>query len=425
MRILILGINYYPERTSVSPFTTGLSEHLAAQGHSVHVITAFPYYPEWRIWDSYRGRITQKETVNGVQLRRVIHFIPWKPSSLSQRLLHDFSFATTALIAGLVSGGCDVIYCASPPPAAALAAYLLSKWKGVPYTIKLTDLASEAALATGILQGQGRAMRIARVIEDFVYRKAETVFCLCQAFIDKLTARGIPPSKLRRIPDWGDTETIRPVPSDGNFREANGISPDQFLVLHTGNIGKKQALTNVVRAAELTRCDENLVWAIVGNGEERKSIETEICARNLKNIRLLPLQPQEGMCQMYAAADVLLLSQKALVKDSVIPSKLLTYMSSGRAVIASVSEESETARHIHQAVCGVVVAPEDPSSLVQGVTSLRADPLLRSSVGASGRRYAEAHFTKALVLAAYDQYFQDVSTAQPGSQFIQQEDHGR
>ena len=59
MRILILGINYFPERTSVSPFTTGLSEHLASQGHVVQVVTAFPYYPEWRIWEEYRGRITQ------------------------------------------------------------------------------------------------------------------------------------------------------------------------------------------------------------------------------------------------------------------------------------------------------------------------------------------------------------------------------
>lgn len=45
MCILVLGINYTPERTSVAPFTTGLCEHLAAQGH-VTLVTAFPYYPE-------------------------------------------------------------------------------------------------------------------------------------------------------------------------------------------------------------------------------------------------------------------------------------------------------------------------------------------------------------------------------------------
>src|SRR5437667_6774983 len=158
MRILIIGINYSPERTSVAPFNTGLSEHLAAQGHNVHVITAFPYYPEWRIWDGYRGKLTSKENLNGVQVRRVIHFVPWKASHLIERLMHDFSFALTALIAGLMSGPCDVIYCSSPPPAAALTAYVLSKVKRVPYTIKLTDIASEAATATQILREGGWAV---------------------------------------------------------------------------------------------------------------------------------------------------------------------------------------------------------------------------------------------------------------------------
>jgi colanic acid biosynthesis glycosyl transferase WcaI len=404
MRILIIGINYYPERTSVSPFTTGLSEHLAAQGHDVRAITAFPYYPEWRIWDGYRGHITWAENLNGVQLRRVIHFVPWKPSSLLQRLMHDFSFGVTALIAGLVSGPCDVIYCASPPPAAALAAYVLSKWKRVPYVIKLTDLASEAAAATQILREDGWGIRLAKAVEDFVYRRAKTIFCLCEGFIEKIRSRGITPSKLLLIPDWGDTEAIRPVPSDGSFRKKHGISPNSFVLLHTGNMGKKQGLINIVHAAELSRKDETLVWVIVGEGEERKLVESEIRTRGLTNIRLLPLQPRESMCQMYAAADVLLLTQTALVKDSVIPSKLLTYLASGRPVMASVNVASEAAQLVHRANCGVVVPPEDPHALAQGACALRTDTIFRSSL--NGREYAEGHFTKAHVLSAYDQYFE-------------------
>jgi colanic acid biosynthesis glycosyl transferase WcaI len=404
MRILILGINYFPEPTSVSPFTTGLAEHLAAQDHSVQVVTAFPYYPEWRIWREYRGRVTQEEVRHGVRIRRVRHFVPRRPSSLIQRLLHDFSFSLTAFLAGLNSAECDIIYCSSPPPALAVSAYLLSKWKRVPYVIKLTDLASDAALATGILN-EGRAVKVARALEDFVYWNAEAVFCLCEAFIDKLTKRGIPPAKLRMIPDWGDTENIRPVISDGSFHARHGIRPGQFLALHTGNMGKKQDLLNIVRAAELTNHDQELVWMIVGQGEERPLIETEIAKRKLTNLRLLPLQPAEIMCQMYAAADVLILNQKAAVKDAVIPSKLLTYMSAGRPVLASVSDESETARQVRKAQCGIVVAPEDAAALVEGVSSLRAEPSLRHTLGRNGCSYVDANFTKARVLRAYDEYF--------------------
>lgn len=404
MKILILGINYAPEPTSVAPFTTGLAEHLAAEGHLVQVITTFPYYPEWKTWREYRGKVSQKEVRNGVRVHRIRHFVPGRPSSLVQRLLHDFSFAFGALGAGLIAGEFDVIYCSSPPPAVAVAGYALSKMRRVPYTIKLTDLASDAALATGII-AEGRLVRLARAMEDFVYSRSEAVFCLCEAFRCRLMERGISPSRLLVIPDWGDTERIRPVVSDGSFRDTHGISARQFVALHAGNMGKKQDLMNLVRAAELTCNDPDLTWLIVGQGEEWRLVETEIARKGLTNIRLLPLQPADQLCQMYAAADVLVLNQKAAVRDAVIPSKLLTYMSAGRPVLAAVNAESEAARLVGESQCGVIVRAEDPEALMRGVLSLRGNPGLRKTMGDNGRTFADENFTKVRVLDIYDAYF--------------------
>jgi len=49
VRLHIIGINYWPERTGIALVTTGRAEYLAARGHQVTVCTALPYYPEWRI----------------------------------------------------------------------------------------------------------------------------------------------------------------------------------------------------------------------------------------------------------------------------------------------------------------------------------------------------------------------------------------
>ena len=407
MRILILGVNYFPERTSVAPFTTGLSEHLTSRGHTVQVVTAFPYYPEWRVWDGYRGRITQKEVRRGVEIRRVRHFIPGRASSLPQRLLHDFSFTTAAFTAGLAARDCDVIYCSCPPPALALAAYALSRFRKVPYIIKLTDLASDAALATGILR-DGTLVRCARSMEKFVYRHAQAVICLCEGFREKLAQSGIPAHQLHLIPDWGDTEAIRPVSSDGSFRDAHRIAPEKFVVLHTGNMGKKQDLLNVVRAAVLSEGDSNLLWVIVGEGEERELLDREIKVRGLGNLLLLPLQPVERLCQTYAAAEVLLLNQKAAVTDAVIPSKLLTYMASGQPVLCAASVDSVASRLIREAQCGMVVKPDDPAALLEGALALRTDASLNLKMGANGRRYAERNYNRARVLDSYDQFFESL-----------------
>jgi colanic acid biosynthesis glycosyl transferase WcaI len=404
MRVLVIGINYAPEKISVAPFTTGLCEHLAAQGNEVTVVTAFPYYPEWRVWDSYRGSCYRREFVNGVKIHRVAHYVPRKPSSLIQRLTYDISFTVSSFIAALFTSQCDIIYCSCPPPTVALAAYLLGKIKGVPYAIKLTDLASDAALATGIMK-PGLGIRAARVIEGFTYRRALAVICLCRGFIDRLKERGVNEKKLFLIPDWGDTENIRPCEDDFTFRLANQLSREKFLVFHTGNMGKKQYLINVLNAAERTRAETDVGWVLVGQGEERKNLECEVSRRDLANIKMLPLQPAEILRQMYSTADLLLLNQVAGIEDAVIPSKLLTYMAAGRPVVAAVSEKSEAARQILLANCGVVVPAEDPQALADAVLALRRNPVLRKELGANGRAYAEAHFTRVRVLREYDDFF--------------------
>jgi colanic acid biosynthesis glycosyl transferase WcaI len=407
VRILVVGINYAPERTAVAPFTTGLCEHLASKGHEVTVITAFPYYPEWRVLDGYRGRLFMKEVVNGIPVRRVWHFVPRRASSLLQRLVHDFSYAVSAFVAGLFVGPFDIIYCSSPPPAAALSAFLLSSLKRVPYVIKLTDLASDAAIATGIVKN-GFKVTTARAIERFVYDRSEEIVCLCQGFIEKLTRRGIDREKLHLITDWADTEGVRPLTGANAFRDAC-IAGSQFLVLHTGNMGKKQGLLNMVRSADLARVRTDIVWMLIGQGEEREQIEQEIRERNLGNFRLMDLQPVELLRQIYSAADVLVLNQRATVEDAVIPSKLLTYMAAGRPIVAAISDKSEAARYIREADCGLIVPPENPAALLQGILEFRQNPILGNEMGMKGRAYAEAHFTKDKVLQRYDAFFRSWS----------------
>jgi len=420
MRILVLGNNYAPEQTGIGPFTTGLCEDLAARGHRVAVITARPSYPEWRVRDGYRGFMYKKERLNGVSVQRVWHYVPRRPSSLVQRLAHDLSFTLGGFLAGMLAGEFDVIYCCCPPPTLGLAAYVLGKIHRKPYIMKLADLASDAALATGILK-DGWLVRLARGLESLVYSKAHKVVCLCQGFVDKLVSRGIPQDRLHLIPDWADTQRVYPIANATAFRRANNLSLGQFLVLHSGNMGKKQDLMNVVRAAELSRSMPEIVWLLVGNGEERAFIAEEIGRRNIANVKLLPLQPADSLAEMYSAADVLLLNQKDGVQDAVIPSKLLTYMAAGRAVIAAVNERSEAARQVRAARCGLIAPAESPDALLRSVLALRESATLRQEFGRNGRAYADLNFTKQKVLDEYEIIFNSYKSEKATSPKLSEE----
>jgi colanic acid biosynthesis glycosyl transferase WcaI len=401
VRIQVFSTNYIPEKNGMAPFSTGISEHLASQGNQVTAVTAFPYYPAWRVWDGYRGRLFQNENINGVAVRRVWHFVPGRASSLLQRLAHDLTFTFSVFLGGLLAGHSDVICCVCPPPTLAFAAYLLAKIRRRPYIIILADLASDAAMATGILK-EGPVIRFARAIEGFAYKRADKTVCICHGFVEKLIARGVPAEKLTLIPLWGDTEKVYPIPNASKFRGDNKVGSDKFLIMHTGNMGKKQDLMNVIRTAALLKDQKDVLWLLVGQGEERATLEQALRDQNLQNVTLLPLQPEDTLAEMYASADVLLLNQRATVVDSVIPSKLLTYMAAGRAVIAAVNDQSETARYIARAKCGVIVEPDNPAVLADAVLSLKQASDLRSKLGANGRTYVEENFTKRKILEEYD-----------------------
>jgi colanic acid biosynthesis glycosyl transferase WcaI len=93
----------------------------------------------------------------------------------------------------------------------------------------------------------------------------------------------------------------------------------------------------------------------------------------------------------------------------VFPSKVITLMSSARAVVASVSPGSEVARVLREADAGVLVAPEDPGALMNAVIALRDDPARRSSLGSKGRMFAERFWEKQRTLSVLEAHLLEIA----------------
>src|SRR5439155_14724334 len=147
-----------------------------------------------------------------------------------------------------------------------------------------------------------------------------------------------------------------------------GAINGETLVLHTGNMGAKQSLETVIDAVARLE-GEAVVLALIGDGNHRPELEARVGALGVRNVRFVPLQADYP--GTLAAADLLVLAQRGRVIDSVAPSKLLSYMASGKPVIAAVNENSEAGRMIREAQCGLVVAPEQPRALADAMHELR------------------------------------------------------
>ena len=182
--------------------------------------------------------------------------------------------------------------------------------------------------------------------------------------------------------------------------------------MHAGSMGLKQGLINVVAAAGRTR-DTNICWVLVGAGEAMSDlIEATRRADLSQRVLFLPFQANEALAEMFAAADVLLLNQLSAVKDTVIPSKLLTYMAAGRPVLAAVNPASQAAQLLNKADGGVLVAPEDPNALAEAARWFTtADPTVLAAFSTRNRTYAERHFDQRNIIAAYERFI--LSTLRP------------
>jgi len=401
MRILVIGINYAPEEIGIGENTTQLCEYLVSQGHNVSVITTFPYYPEWKIRRPYRGKVFMRETINGVVVYRGYSCVPRVSTNAFQRITHDTSFAVSSFFIGLFTPRADIIFCISPPLQGGISAYLLSKIKGAVFILQVKDLVPDLAITLGILKNSF-LIKMARMLERFVYSRARTILVICQGFVENLVSKGVPKKKLILLPNWVDTERIKPRPRENRFRTSNDFT-DRFVVLYSGNMGAKQKLENVIEAARHLDGAADILFLLVGDGPRRKSLEK--IASGISNVRFMPLQPKDIVPYMLAASDVLLLNQGSTVVDMVIPYKLLVYMAAGRPVAASVHSDSETARYIRLADCGVVVPPESPAALADAIRTLSNDRKLMARFGHNGRAFSESNFAKKTVLKKYLDFF--------------------
>jgi colanic acid biosynthesis glycosyl transferase WcaI len=183
-----------------------------------------------------------------------------------------------------------------------------------------------------------------------------------------------------------------------SFRASLGLK-DEFLIVHSGNMGVKQGMEVILGAAQLSRGDPSLQYLLVGDGAQRKKLQSDARMMKLENVQFLPLLSDDRYRELLGATDVGLITQQKCVADIVFPSKVITLMASGRAIVASVSNTSEVAKVLTKAQAGLVVPAEDSISLITAVTALRDDSSLRSEIARNARDFARRNWNRDVILA--------------------------
>ncbi|HCS39519.1 MAG TPA: colanic acid biosynthesis glycosyltransferase WcaI [Anaerolineaceae bacterium] len=381
MKILIHGLNFSPELIGIGKYTGELAQWLAAAGHEVHVVTAPPYYPDWKVRPPYSAWRYQTENWQGAKVVRCPLWVPRHPSGIT-RIIHLISFAVSSFFAMIsqIKFKPDVVISIVPTLfAASTTEWVASRCKATSW-LHIQDFEVDAAANLGMVHSKNIMMRLAIQWEKSILNRFDCISSISNQMVKRLITKGVPEEKTVLFPNWVDTKIIYPLPTEDNtYRSKLGISNDQIVILYSGNMGSKQGLGLIVDVARKLQENHQLVFVLCGNGSSRSELEKS--AIGLINLKFLDIQPIEELNHLLNSADIHILPQQAEAADLVMPSKLLGMMASGKPIIATAHPGTELANVVSQT--GIVTPPGDVDALVQAILQMADSPDLRNDLGSN------------------------------------------
>lgn len=404
-RILLVTINYWPELTGIGKYTGEMAVWLVEHGVEVKVVTAPPYYPEWKVSDGYSSFLYRKDMVSGVSVMRCPLWVPDKLSGL-KRILHLASFSITSfpvMIWTALSWRPNLVFVIEPTilcaPAALLSAFACTaeSW------LHVQDFEVDAAFELGIIRSP-RLKSILQSVESWVMKKFDRVSTISEQMLKRLSLKQVPIDRQQLFQNWVDVNTIYPVEDIPPLKSELGFPAGVSILLYSGNMGEKQGLEVIIEAAKALNGRDDLVFLLCGGGASLDRLKE--ASFGIKNLRYIPLQPLSKLNGLLNLADIHLLPQRSDAEDLVMPSKLTNMMASGKPVVAIARVGTQVEKIVNE--CGVVVEPGDATSFVEAIADLMDNPEKRKELGARGREIACEKWEKNNVLSsAFHEYLSE------------------
>jgi len=400
MKILLISACFPPDTGSASHLFYELGMGLAKKGHEVQVLTGFPSYHAQGDLAKYRGKRFLVEKMDGMEVMRtwVLDFPRHIPMTKG---LWQFSCATFFTLSTFHLSKVDVSIVYSPPLTLGYSALTLKKRRGVPFILNVQDLFPQSLIDLGIIK-DNFFKRFFEGMERRMYQYADLITVHSSGNQDHVVKKGADRRKVKVVPNWVDTDFIRPGERMNGFRKKYGLG-EKFVVSFAGVLGYSQDVDVILGAAKLLQDKRDMLFIIVGDGVEKERLMGKANLYGLSNVLFVPMQPREVYPSVLQASDISLATLYAKVKTPVVPSKILSIMAAGRPVIACMNLDGDAPKLIEETGCGFCLPPEDPEKLAHHILRLYKDEQLREEMGRRGRNYAEE---KLSLKVATDKYLE-------------------
>lgn len=407
MNILFVNAYFFPETIAFSHLEKDLIEAFIGDGHQIQIICPTPTRQiSDDVAKEYRKK--KRETLYDGKVNVIRFSAPREKRNPIIRAFRYFWCNFREYQIAKKIKDVDVIFAVSTPPTqgmlcAKLAKKLSKKLKRkIPFIYSLQDIFPDSLLTTGLTKKDSLIWKIGRKIESFTYNNADKIIVISDSMKKNILSKDVPEEKVSLIPNWVDISATSEVSKSSNsiYDEFN-ISREKFTVVYAGNFGAAQGAEIVIESAETLKSRHDIQFVIFGGGPGFENAKRTVEEKELTNVTINSLLPQNRVSEVYSLGDVAIITCKRGVGTSGMPSKTWSIMACNTPIIASFDTDSELSQILTSANAGVCVEPENAELLSEAICEMADNVIAQDSKSQSIRDYVTAYASKEICTKKY------------------------
>lgn len=403
MHVVLLNQAFAPDVVATAQMSKDLADELVSRGHRVTAVASRSIYGQ------SGAALAKYEMLDGIEVRRVGSSVFGK-TGYGARIADFGLFYARAAWRVLTLREPDIVVSFTTPPFIALIGLLARLLRGSRTVYWVMDLYPDLPVACGVMRLGAVSTRLFETLNRFLLRRSDTTVVLGRCMQERVLAKGVAADRVRLCPVWADGRALKPLDRANNpLRRSWGLEERHCCVMYSGNFGIGHDAQTICKAMERLKNHENIRFEFVGGGKRRAEVEAFIAKHSLTNATYRPYLARAQLDEGLSAGDLHLISLKEGVEGIMVPSKLYGILAAGRPAVFVGHPDSEIARVLTEAECGVVVREGDDEGLAAIIVELAADEQRRAAMGRRARKALLSHYDSRILVGALADLIEEVA----------------
>ncbi|MDD5606520.1 MAG: glycosyltransferase family 4 protein [Candidatus Pacebacteria bacterium] len=298
----------------------------------------------------------------------------------------------------------EVIIGSSVHLLAVLSAYWLARYYKSKFIMEVRDLWPQTLIDMKKFDENSLVIRILKLLEKFLYKKAEIIITLLPLAKEYISALGINQKKIVWISNGVDVSKLQ------EKEKKKGKANDGFKIIYIGAHGAANAIDVILDVAKILqeRQYNKIKFIFVGDGMEKEQLIFRKEKLKLRNVEFYRSIAKKEIPLTLSQADASIISQRKmdLYKYGFSYNKLFDFMAVGKPIILAGKPANNL---VVEAKCGISVPPENPEKMAEAIIELyKMSPGEREKMGRKGRKYVEKYHSIPLLVDELEKAIKEV-----------------